>query len=194
MKNRTPFTWLLSLTFLFTACHDKEAETAIPDPEATMDRTITFHREAEEDKASYTLTYPEATMKFENNALETRFAPSRPAGKDEIIFNISGADVRNGYVGKYKVNSAGISQADVIYYHYMSTGDGSVLISDGNNMEGEFEITSFDPRNQTASGRYSVVIKNEFDPTRYNYNQANPRTCDITVTGSFEGLNLMVRR
>jgi len=178
------------MPFLFAACHDRGTDTAIPEPEATMERIISFYNDDEGDKASYTLAYPEMTMELKYNRLEIRFAPTRPARKDELIFQIDEADLRNGYVGNYKVSTPETGQADVIYYHYMSTGDGSVLVSDGNNIEGEFEITSFDARHQRFNGRYTVFIKDELDPTRYNYNQANPRKCDITVTGNFEGLHL----
>ncbi|RDV14791.1 hypothetical protein DXT99_12555 [Pontibacter diazotrophicus] len=194
MKKLFSFSLLLVFSFFFMSCEKEETVTVLPETEAKMDRSFDFNSDDIDEKASYTLDADETQLVLENKILEVSFSPARQDGKDAIFFEIYEADLANGYVGKYKVQSLpdpASGPAKTTYYHYMNSGSGSVLLSGGNTIDGEFEITSFDYETQLASGKFTVVMKDVTDPTRYNANLADARKCDVTVTGEFTNLILV---
>ncbi|MFD2998976.1 hypothetical protein ACFS7Z_01275 [Pontibacter toksunensis] len=194
MKKLFPLSILFLFCFLFTACDEEETASVVPETEATMERVFDFHNADANDEESYTLGAAEVQMALENDVLEIIFAPARPQGKEALVFIINKADLVNGYVGKYKVKSlpdADSGPAETTYYYYMGSGSGSALFSGGNTIDGELQIISFDPKNKLASGKFTVVMEDAFDPTKYNASLADVRTCDITVSGGFKNLKLV---
>lgn len=196
MKKLFPFSLLLVCNFLFVSCDQEEINPVAPEAEASMDRTISFYTDDADQKASYTLGSQEMHLVMENDELEVMFAPSSPPAKDGLVFKIKREDFADGYVGKYSVKSVPDTElglAETTYYYYMGTGAGSALFSSGNIMEGEFEITAYDPESRLASGKFEVLMEDAIDPTRYSTNLADVRKCDISVTGAFRNLELQVK-
>ncbi|WP_018478033.1 hypothetical protein [Pontibacter roseus] len=194
MKKLFHYACLLALPLLLGACDEEEKETPLPEPEASLNRTFDFKNADEDEKATYTLGAFESHLVLENGKLELAFSPAAPTGKDALVFKIKSTDIPSGYVGKYSVKSlpeTEAGKAETTYYHYLGTGGGSALMSGGNTMAGEVEITAFDTQNQLASGKFEITMPDAYDPTRYNPNLDDARKCDITVTGFFKNLRLV---
>jgi hypothetical protein len=195
MKKIISFVWLCSLAIVFASCDQKEEESAsiLPSVEATMERTFDYLESKEEDRVVYTLNLSEMQLLSDDGKLEVMFAPTRPAKKDALVFNIKKTDLKNGYVGVYKIKSLSNNksgQAELTYYHYHNKTSSNALFSVGNKMEGNFEIKTYNASTGLASGSYEVNIKNVTDPTAYETNPLTPRKCDIMLRGEFNNLKL----
>jgi hypothetical protein len=195
MKKIISFVWLCSLAISFASCDQKEEEAVsiLPNVEATMERTFDYLESEEEDRVVYTLNLSEMQLLSDDDRLEVMFAPTRPAKKDALVFNIRKSDLKNGYVGLYKIKSLSNNksgQAELTYYHYHNKTSSNALFSVGNQMEGNFEIKTYNASTGLASGSYVINIKNVIDPTAYENNPVKPRKCDITVKGEFNNLKL----
>jgi hypothetical protein len=195
MKKIISFVCFCSLAILFVSCDQKEKETAsiLPNVEATMERTFDYLESEENDRVVYTLSLSEMQLLSDDDRLEVMFAPTRPAKKDAMVFNIKKADLKNGYVGLYNIKSLTNNksgQAELTYYHYHNKTSSNALFSVGNQMEGSFEIKAYNASTGLASGSFVVNIKNVTDPTAYETNPLIPRKCDITLKGEFNNLKL----
>ncbi|WP_299708649.1 hypothetical protein [uncultured Pontibacter sp.] len=195
MKKIISFVWFCSLAISFASCDQKEEETAsiLPNVEATMERTFDYLGSEETDRMVYTLSLSEMQLLSDDDRLEVMFAPTKPVRKDAIVFNIRKTDLKNGYVGTYSLKSLSTNKsgkAELTYYHYHNKTSSNALFSVGNQMEGNFEIKTYNASTGLASGSYVVNIKNVTDPTAYETNPSTPRKCDIILRGEFNNLKL----
>lgn len=194
MKKIISTACISALVFMAVSCNQKDEESAIvPSVQATMEREFDFLESTETDKASYTLGLSEMQLLSDDDKLEIMFAPTRPVGKDAVVFKIKKSELANGYIGTYTIRSLSNGKAgnsDLTYYHYYNKTGSTALFSSGNSMEGNIEIKSFDSATGLASGSFVVNIKNVTDPASNEINPAKPRKCDIAVKGEFHNLKL----
>lgn len=194
MKKIISFVWLCAVAASLVSCDQKEEETTsiLPGLEATMDRTFDYLESDEADRVFYTLSLSEMQLLSDDEKLEMIFAPDKPVRMDAVVFNIKKTELKNGFVGQYKIKSLTnrTGQAELTYYHYHNKTNSNALFSVGNQMEGSFEIETYNASTGLASGRYVVNIKNVTDPKAYKNNPLIPRKCDITLSGEFNNLKL----
>lgn len=194
MKKIISSACLCALVFMSLSCNQKDEESAIvPSVEATMERKFDFLETTEEEKVTYTLGLSEMHLLSDDDKVEIMFAPTRPVGKDALVFKIKKTELAHGYIGTYQIRSLSngkVGNSDLTYYHYYNKTGSTALFSSGNSMEGNIEIKSFDSTTGLASGSFVVNIKNVTDPASNEINPAKPRKCDIVLKGEFNNLKL----
>jgi hypothetical protein len=194
MKKIISFVWFCTIATSLVSCDQKEEEasTILPNVEATLERTFDYTETKETDRAVYTLSLSDMQLLSDDGKLEVMFAPINPARKDALVVNINKKELKNGYVGAYKIKSLSYKagQAELTYYHYHNKTSSNALFSVGNDMQGSFEIKTYNATTGLASGTYEVNIKNVTDPTAYETNPLTPRKCDIMLRGEFNNLKL----
>ncbi|MBD1396066.1 hypothetical protein H9Q13_02720 [Pontibacter sp. JH31] len=185
---------LCALALLSFSCDETDAaSTVVPNVEATMERKFKYLETTVDEKITYTLGLSEMHLLSDDDKVEIMFAPTRPAGKDALVFKIKKSDFANGYIGTYQIRSilnGKSGKSDLTYYHYYNKTGSTALFSTGNSMEGNIVIKTYDAATGLASGSFEVNIKNVLDPASNEINPIKPRKCDIVLTGEFNNLKL----
>ncbi|NDK54370.1 DUF6252 family protein [Pontibacter fetidus] len=189
MKKTLLYFSLAALTFLNFSCDTDggDADEVIPEMALTMHRAFMYHDNHETKNATYTSANLQSAFLTENERLTIYVG----GDKDDISFEIAEADLPSGYVGNYVLKSLpnpDNGKAKTSYSYATSPTSGSVFFSQANAMNGSVEITNYNEKHQLISGTFELTMENVPDPTATS--PTNPRSCDVTITGTFANAKL----
>ena len=196
---------LLAVALLFASCTKNTKETvADPAVEGAFTRTVVYtNQNNSQNRASYSGNAMVTTRAgFDGNAIFVglHVMPiERGTVGDGIFFKIDKSFLQQGLTGAYSVSGQTIPAVQSTrYIHMVEKPEGGFWSSInetnmGVQMEGTFNITSFDAKRQLLSGYFNVVIKDLIsDPLNYNrvstIDPANLNT--VTITGTFSNVKL----
>ena len=200
-----PFFSLLTLVIFLTACTKKTKETIVDPPaEGAFTRTIVYSNQNNSTlKSSYAgNVVVETRARLQDNLLHLSvFATPKVPGTtgDGVAFAIDKSFLQQGLVGNYNLDAQTAPAVASARYNHMWLKEAGGFWSSihetnmGLQMEGIFNISSYNRERQLVSGYFNLVIKDLIsDPMRYD----GPSTIDpqklstVTVTGTFDHVKI----
>ena len=177
---------------LATSCSDKATPEPIPEPTATVTRSIAYLDTAQPTRRDTVFQQTALTPKVELNGSTLFVSLRTKPNREGFLFALYRSRIPATLVGTYSYQSrlSLTAPVNLQYYTFLPGSDGSQGWTFGslvNIPTGNIVITAYDAKRQLLSGTFTAGISDASDPFEVD-NAPTSRRCAIALSGTFTNL------